>query len=45
MKVKEAREKMDSLKQLYDNAIKIQNCCLNDKAAVEAIMDLEESQE
>lgn len=37
MKVREARERMDSLKQLYDNAVKIQNCCLNNKAADGAI--------
>lgn len=42
MKVKEAREKMDSLKQLYDNAIKIQNYCLNNKASEGAVDDLEE---
>lgn len=42
MKVKEARKRMDNMKQLYDNAIKIQNCCLNNKAADGAITDLEE---
>lgn len=42
MKVKEAREKMDSLKQLYDNAVKIQNCCLHNKSAAGVITDLEE---
>lgn len=41
MKVKEAREKMDRLKQLYDNAAKIQNCCLNNKSASEIVTDLE----
>lgn len=42
MKVREARERMDSLKQLYDNAVKIQNCCLHNKSADGAITDLEE---
>ena len=42
MKVKEAKEKMDSLKQLYDNAVKIQNCCLHNKSAGVSITDLEE---
>lgn len=42
MKVKEARERMERLKQLYDNAIKIQNCCLNNKASDGTITDLEE---
>lgn len=42
MKVREARERMDSLKQLYDNAVKIHNCCLNNKSADGAITDLEE---
>lgn len=42
MKVKEAREKMDSLKQLYDNAVKIQKCCLHNKSAAGVITDLEE---
>ena len=42
MKIKEERERMESLKQLYDNASKIQNCCLNNNAADGAITDLEE---
>ena len=29
MKIKEARERLESLRQLHDSAIKIQNCCLN----------------
>ena len=42
MKIKEARERIESLRQLYDNAIKIQNCCLNNNAADGAVTDLEE---
>lgn len=42
MKVREAKERMDSLKQLYDNAIKIQNCCMRNGEAEEAVKDLEE---
>lgn len=42
MKVKEAREKMDSLKRLYDNAVKIQNCCLYNKLLSATVTDLEE---
>lgn len=42
MKVREVRERMDSLKQLYDNAVKIQNCCLNNKSASATVTDLEE---
>ena len=29
MRIKEARERLESLRQLHDSAIKIQNCCLN----------------
>lgn len=42
MKIKEAKRKINDLKQLYDNAIKIQNCCLNNKASEGAVDDLEE---
>lgn len=31
MKVKEAKERLDNLKRLYDNAVKIQNYCLHNK--------------
>lgn len=41
MKVREARERMDSLKQLYDNAVRIQNCCARNEAANGAVTDLE----
>ena len=42
MKVKEAKEKLDSLKIVYDNALKIQDCCLRNSEAKEAISELEE---
>ncbi|OUO78397.1 hypothetical protein B5F53_10700 [Blautia sp. An249] len=42
MKVKEAKEKINHLKQLYDNAVKIQNCCLNNKISEGTVDDLEE---
>lgn len=42
MKIKEVRKRLESLRQLYDNAIKIQNCCMNNNAADGAVTDLEE---
>jgi len=42
MKVKEAKDRMNNLKELYDNAVKLQNCCLHNKEAQKAIADLEE---
>lgn len=42
MKVKEARDMMNNLKKLYDNAVKIQNCCLH-KEVQKEIAALEET--
>lgn len=42
MKVKEARLKMDNLKRLYDNAVKIQNCCIHSKEMSTFISKFEE---
>lgn len=42
MKVREARDRMNNLKELYDNAVKIQNCCLHNKEVQKAITELEE---
>lgn len=42
MKVKEAKERLDSLERIYDNAIKIQECCLRNKEAEPAISKIEE---
>lgn len=42
MKVIEAKDRLNALGELYNNAIKIQNCCLHNKEALESISDLEE---
>ena len=43
MKVKEAKEHLDYLKNLYDTAIKIQEYCLHNSESQEIIKSLEES--
>lgn len=42
MKVKEAKERIGNLKNLYENALKIQDCCLKNKEAKEFVRNLEE---
>lgn len=42
MKVKEVKERLDSLERIHDNAIKIQECCLRNKEAEKTVSDLEE---
>lgn len=42
MKVKEAKERLDNLKRLYDNAVKIQNYCIHSKEMSAFIPKFEE---
>ncbi len=42
MKVKELKQRISHLRNVYDNAIKIQECCLRNKNAKECIEKLEE---
>lgn len=41
MKVKEAKERLDSLKNIHDNALKLNECCMNNKEALNLIEELE----
>ena len=42
MKVRDAKERLENLKTIYDNALKIQECCLRNEEAKETILNLEE---
>ena len=42
MKVKEVKQKIECLRNTYDNSIKIQECCLRNKEAKGCIEELEE---
>lgn len=42
MKVKEAKQRIDRMRNVYDNAIKIQECCLRNEDAKGCVRKLEE---
>lgn len=42
MKVKELRQRISLLRGVYNNALKIQECCLKNKDAKECIKEFEE---
>lgn len=42
MTVKEARQRITCMHDVYDNAMKIQECCLKNKDAKECVKELEE---
>lgn len=42
MKVREVKVRLDSLKRIYDNALKIQDYCLHNAEANETVSNLEE---
>lgn len=42
MKVREAKVRLDSLKRIYDNALKIQDYCLHNAEANETVSNLKE---
>ena len=42
MTVKETKQRIACMQNVYDNAIKIQECCLRNKEATECIKELEE---
>lgn len=41
MKIKEAKERLDNLKRIYDNAMKIHKCCLEGMAK-SSVAEIEE---
>lgn len=42
MKVREAKVRLDSLKRIYDNALKIQDYCLHNAEVNETVSNLKE---
>ncbi len=42
MKVREVKQRREYLRNVYDNALKIQECCLRNKEAKGCIEELEE---